>query len=129
MKYELYLKVAQEAARLVEERDYDSATAIFTSLLDTDISDLDKAMMCLNLGVIQDKLGCVEQALVWYDRGIDYECRIGRFTVAEHKAAYLAARGEVETAGNLYEQLLTRPDLTDTDKARIRHNVAVSAGG
>jgi len=125
MKYEVYVEVAQEAARLVEAGDYDSAVAVITSLLDSDISDLDKSMMCLNLALIQDKLGRSEEALAWYDRGIGYERRVGRFTIAEHKAAYLAERDERQLSYDLYEQLLTRPELMDTDKERIRHNVAV----
>jgi tetratricopeptide (TPR) repeat protein len=125
VNYQVYIEVAQEAARLVESGEYDSAIAIFRSLLDSDISDLDKSVMCLNMAVVHDKLGRSDEALACHDRGIAYEHSHGRFTVTEHKAAYLAEIGEWQPSLDLYEQLLKRPDLTDTDNERIRQNVVL----
>ncbi len=96
---------------------------ILRSLLASDISDLDKAMMCFNLAVVYDKMGRVTDALAWYDEGIAYERAHGRFYVTEQKAVYLAQMSRVSESLRVYKELLTHSYLTESDKERIRTNV------
>lgn len=107
----------------MERGEYDAAVEVLEDLLASDISDVDKAMMCLNLAAVLDKLGRVDEALVWYGTGADYEARHGRFFVAELRAAYLAEKRRDAESLVLYEELLTRPSATEDDKERFRHNI------
>lgn len=123
MEYQLYYQTAQQAAQLVERGDYTGALEALRTLLASDISDLDKSMMCLNMAVVYDKMGRKEESLSWYDRGIAYERKHKRFQVAEHKAAYLSQSGQSSESLVIFEDLINQPSMTESDKERIRHNI------
>jgi hypothetical protein len=116
---------AQQASDLVERGDYDGAITILRDLLSTDISEVDKAMMCLNIAVVYDKMGRTDDALASFAAGIDYERRHGRFYVTEQRAAFLAKQGRDRESLAEYQELLGRPELTENDRERIRQNVEV----
>ncbi len=124
MKYEKYVRSAKRAARLVERGSYQKAIAILQDLLATDISNVDKAMMCLNIAIIYDKMERVEEALAWYDQGMQYESAHKRYFVAEKKAAYLAEQERYRDSLYAYEHLLRQNGLTEGDKERIEKNIA-----
>jgi tetratricopeptide (TPR) repeat protein len=124
MKYKTYVRSAKRAARLVERGNYEKAIAILQNLLSTDMSNVDKAMMCLNIAIIYDKMECVEEALAWYDQGMQYESAHKRYVVAEKKAAYLAEQGRYRDSLYAYESLLRQSGLTEGDKERIEKNIA-----
>lgn len=128
MEYAAYYKAMHDAAAAVEAEDYETSIAGFHSLLDADISDLDKAMICNNLAVICDKLGDIEGALSWYDAGMAYETPYMRCFIAECKAKYLADHAHVEAALAIYTGLATQPYLNESDKDRILGNVNVLRG-
>jgi tetratricopeptide (TPR) repeat protein len=123
MKYREYVEAVQHAAKLVEGGDHETAISLFRGLLARDISDVDKAMICLNIAIVLDKLGRPEEALSWYGTGADYEHRHARHFVAERRAAYLAEKGRHHESLALYRELLGRPALTEEDKERIRQNI------
>lgn len=125
MHYQQYAQLAQRASQLVEQGDYAGASQVLHELLSSDISDLDKSVMCLNLAIVCDKQGQIEQALTWYERGIDYERRHSRCTVREKKAAYLVAKGRFRESFAIYEDLLAQGYLTESDKERIRQNLTI----
>lgn len=123
MKYEEYVKRAQKAAQLAEKEDYTSALEILKSLVESDLAVPDKAMMCLNIAIIWDKLGQPEEALQWYERGMDYERRAGGCFVAEHRAAYLANLNRLEESLLAYEELAARESLDEQSRERVRQNI------
>jgi tetratricopeptide (TPR) repeat protein len=123
MDYQEYVLAAGRASQLVERGEYEEAVAILEGLLASDISEIDKAMMCLNMALVCDKLGHVEQALAWYDEGVYYEQGHGRHYVAESKAAYLAEKGRYGESLYHYRDLLRHPSLMEADKARIAENI------
>lgn len=125
MDYTRYYEEVKRASDLVDGKDYHGALAIFQSLLDSDISDLDKALMCHNIAVVCDKLGDRETALAWYDHGIAYETPYMRFTAAEYKAAQLNQYGRTAEAIAIYESLLPQPYLIEADKERIWNNLTI----
>jgi hypothetical protein len=110
---------------LVERGEYGSAATVLVGLLASDVSDIDKAMMCLNLAVIADKTGETDEALAWYDRGVDLEQPHGRFFVAEQRAVYLSEKERDHESLVRYRELLERPGLTEDDAERIRSNIEV----
>ncbi len=123
MEYTEYVAETQRAADLVQLEQYNQAYEILNRLLNTDISDIDKSMMCVNLAVVCDKQGKVNEALSWYDRGMTYEQPCSRVFVAMQKAGYLASRGLAAESRNLYLQLQALSFLTESDKETIRRNL------
>jgi len=116
--------VAQHKAQYCLDKErHAEALAACTALVESSISDLDKANACLSAAGVCEKLGQTDQALAWYDRGIKYEYTHHRFSVAEHKAAYLAGKGRKKESMTIYDRLLPEASLLEADKDRIRHNI------
>lgn len=124
MDYADYVQGTQRAADLVQAGHYDEAMEILRRLLNGDISDIDKSIMCLNIAVVYDKLGQNDKALEWHDRGIVFERAYARAFVALHKAGYLATQGRIQESLQLYHELAALPFLTESDKETIRRNIA-----
>jgi tetratricopeptide (TPR) repeat protein len=124
MGYPGYVDQARKAAQLVDEGKYQEARTILEDILDSDLADLDRAMMCMNLAVVADKLGEDTEAVRWYDRGIARERALGRHFVAESKAGYLAGKGRIRESLSLYESLLSRSTIDDESKQRVAQNIA-----
>jgi len=122
--YDEYVNQAHQAAQLVEAGEHESALSIFYTLLASDISDVDKAMMCNNIGVVQEKMGREQEALGSYERGMTYEREHGRCFLAEQRAGFLYRTGRLTESLRAYEELLHRRSLTEEEKQRIRHNIA-----
>jgi tetratricopeptide (TPR) repeat protein len=124
MDYDEYVSLARQAAQSDEAGEHEQALGIFHTLLASDISDLDKSIMCYNLGVIEEKVGREQEALASYERGMSYERPHGRIFLAEQRAGYLYRLGRLAQSLSAYEELLYRPSLTEDEKQRVRHNVA-----
>ena len=124
MNYDEYVDTARRAGQAYEGGQHEEALAIFRTLVTSDISDLDKAAMYRNMGVIQEELGREQDALSSYERGISYERMHGRIMVGEMKASFLYRLGRLAESLREYEGLLLRPSLTEEEKNRLAHNVA-----
>ncbi len=123
-----YFVALHKASYCIEKDRHADVLALCTTLLASGISDLDKANACLNAAGVCAKLGNTDDALAWYDRGINYERQHARFTVAEHKAAYLAGKGRPKESLMIYGRLQHEASLTEADKDRIRHNITIVKG-
>ncbi len=123
MEYEEYMRRAGEAAALVERGEYLKAGEILRSLVESELAPSDRAVMCLNLAIVCDRMGNMEEALRWYERGMTYERFAGAYFVEEHRAAYLAEKGRLAESLAAYKSLLARPHLAEGDKARIESNI------
>ena len=82
MNYDEYVALAHQGAEADAAGDFEKAVNIFYQLFSTDISDVDKAMMCHNIGVIKKKMGKEQEALASFERGMSYERAHGRIVVA-----------------------------------------------
>lgn len=125
MDYRDYYESAHKGGKLVEEGKHDDAIAVFHALVESDISDLDKANMCYNVAICCEKLNLFDDALRWYDAGVAYEQPYLRFNISEHKAFFLSNRGRDSEALAIYESLYRQPYLTEIDKERIWKNITV----
>lgn len=124
MDYDRYVALTQEAARLDEAGDAGGALAIFQSLIESDLADYDRALMCYNAALMLEKLGRDVEAIAAYDRGIGLETPLCRFLVAEHKAALLHRLGRNSEALSLYRWMESRRWASEADKMRFRHNIS-----
>ena len=61
-----------------------------------------------------------DEAISWYDKGIDLERTYCRFEVSELKAKYLAQNGRSKEAITIYESLVKQQFLSEADKERMR---------
>ena len=113
------------AARLVENSQHDDAMTVLRPLLECELHDFEKSMVCVNLAIIHGLKGQDSDALLWYERGIGYERTHGRFFVAERKAAFMAEKNWNSDSLTIYERLLTEPSLTDEDRERITRNISL----
>lgn len=124
MQYPEYVEKGRQVAEAVEAQDYESALRLLSELLQSDLPELDKSFMSINMGVVWDKKGNVTEALRWYDRAIQLEKRYHRFFALEEKAAYLLRLGRREETLNIYRELLPQPQLSFSDLERVRANIA-----
>lgn len=116
--------VAQHKANYcVEKERHAEALSACSALVESSISELDKANACLSAAGVCEKLGQTDKALDWYDRGIQYERPHYRFNVAEHKAWYLSTKGRTKESLMLYDRLALEASMTEADKDRIKNNI------
>lgn len=125
MDYQTYYDRAQEGGKKFDAGDSEGAIAVFKGLVDSDLSEVDKAIMCMNLATIHEKRGEEGQALHWFDRGIDIERRYSRSTLAENKAAYLIRLNRKSEALAIYKEYVNQPFVGEEQKARFLNNIGV----
>lgn len=123
-----YYLALRKADYCVEKERHAEALTALQALVESGVSDLDKASVCLRAAGVADKVGRSDEALAWYDRGMSFERHHSRFTVAEHKAAHLAGKGRSAESLALYGRLLGEASMTEADKDRLRHNIAILKG-
>jgi tetratricopeptide (TPR) repeat protein len=111
------------AAEYVNEGRFAEALAIFAGLVDGDLDEFGKSMACVNAAIVHDKMGQVDQALRWYDRGIALERAIDRYFVALHKASYCLEK-ERHTEALAMSTMLVASGTSDLDKANACLNAA-----
>ena len=124
MDYQDYLNLLDRATQLLISKNYKEAENELYPLLLSDISELDKANVCLMLAKIHDRIGGSEEALGWYDKGIAYEQPYCRFEAAQEKAHYLAELGHYTDAIAVFEDLLKQPFLTEAEKENVRARIS-----
>jgi tetratricopeptide (TPR) repeat protein len=123
MDYKDFQNRVDYATQMFDSGNMQAALEIFTGLFSSDISDLDKSSMCLNIAVVYDKLGNVQQALEWYSRAVQLEKPHCRFEAQEYLASYLRQIGKPRDSLKFLDSLLASTHLTEADKVRVRKNV------
>ena len=123
MDYLEYQNRIQRGTQLFETGNLQAALEVFLGLVNSDISDIDKSLMCINVAVIYEKSENSPQALQWYMRGVQYEKPHSRFEVQEYLAVYLTELGRLRDSLKVYESLLPSSHLKEEDKVRIRQRI------
>jgi hypothetical protein len=113
------------AARLVENSERADALVVLRPLLECDLDDFRKMIVCVNMAIIFGQMGQDSDALAWHDRAIGYERTHGGFFAIERKAAFMAEKGWTAESLAMYERLLSEPSLTGEDEERIRQNISI----
>jgi tetratricopeptide (TPR) repeat protein len=121
MDYQEYQNQMNRGTQLFEAENFQAALEVFQGLVNSDISDIDKSLMCINVAVIYEKQGHSQQALQWYMRGVQYEKPHCRCEAQEYLAVYLTEIGRLSDSIKVYESLLPSPHLKEEDKLRIRN--------
>jgi tetratricopeptide (TPR) repeat protein len=120
MDYQEYLQAAKEAAGLIDVGHLKEAEAALYKLIFSEISDVDRGILCVRMASVYDKMGDTDHALEWYNKAIAAEEPLCRFDAAEKKAQYLSWLGHNADAVGICEGLLKQPYLSEGDKDRMR---------
>jgi hypothetical protein len=123
MDYQDYVRLTGRISQMMKSNKLqDTVDALYQFIL-TDISDIDKAAMCINLAIVYDRLGNSEEALTWYDKGMAYEQTYCRYDVSEKKAQYLSQLGKNSEAVLIYEGLIKEHFVSESEKERMRKTI------
>jgi len=123
MNYKDFQNRVDHGMQMFDAGNIQAALEIFTALVNSDISDIDKSSMCLNIAVVYDKLGNVQQSLEWYARAIQYEKPHCRFEAQEYLATYLKQIDRPREALKILDSLMASTHLSEADKVRVRENI------
>jgi tetratricopeptide (TPR) repeat protein len=123
MDYKDFQNRVDHGTQMFDSGNMQAALEIFTSLINSDISDIDKSSMCLNIAVVFDKLGNLQQTLEWYTRAVQLEKSHCRFEAQEYLAAYLKQINRPRESLKILESLLTSTHLAESDKVRVKQNI------
>jgi tetratricopeptide (TPR) repeat protein len=108
----------------VERGDYDDALLVLWPWVETPLPPFQKMITCVNTAAVYALKNQPDDALAWYDHGIEIERPLGIFFAVERKAAFLAEQGRDAESLAIYEGLLWETSLKDEDRERIRQNVS-----
>ena len=128
MDYQEYVNRTQQASQLMSSGRFQETVDFLYLLFLSDISDIDKASMCVNLATVYDRMGNTETAITWYDKGIGLEQNYSRFDVSEKKAQYLSQLGRSKESVAIYETLIRQPFVSEADKERMRKAIQAFLG-
>jgi tetratricopeptide (TPR) repeat protein len=123
MNYKDFQNRVDYGTQMFDSGNMQAALEVFTGLVNSDISDLDKSSMCLNIAVIYDKLNNRQQCLEWYAKAIQLEKPHCRFEAQEYLANYLKGINHPRESLKILEGLLNSTHLTESDKVRIRESI------
>jgi tetratricopeptide (TPR) repeat protein len=123
MNYKDFQNRVDHGTQMFDSGNLQAALEIFTALVNSDISDLDKSSMCLNIAVVYDKLGNYQQCLEWYTKAVQFEKPHCRFEAQEYLATYLKQINRPRESLKILESLLSSTHLTESDKVRIREGI------
>jgi tetratricopeptide (TPR) repeat protein len=123
MNYKDFQNRVDYGTQMFDAGNLQAALEAFTSLVNSDISDLDKSSMCLNIAVIYDKLGNLPLCLEWYYKAVQLEKPHCRFEAQEYLATYLKQINKSRESLKLLESVLASTHLTEAEKVRVRENI------
>lgn len=123
MDYQEYQNRIQRGTQMFEAGNMQAALEVFQGLVNSDISDIDKSRMCINVAVVYERNNNPQQALQWYMRGVQYEKPHCRFEAQEYLAVYLTELGRLRDSLKVYESLLPSSHLTEEEKLRFRQRI------
>ena len=124
MDKQLYSALASRVSALVDAGDRQAAIEILEQLVGSDLPDLDRAMMCMNIAIVQDQLGDTGKALETYAAAVYLERRTTSCFIAESRAAYCAKLGLYDESCRFYDDLLRHPHLKVEDQGRVLENIS-----
>src|SRR4030042_6119123 len=123
MDYKEFQNRVDYGTQMFDSGNMQAALENFTGLIRSDISELDKSAMCLNIAVIYDKLGNLQQCLEWYSRAVQLEKPHCRYEAQEYLATYLKQINRPKESLKILESLLASTHLMESDKVRVRQNI------
>lgn len=123
MDRNLYIALSRRASDLVDAGEYAQAIEVLQQLVDSDLPDFDKGMMCVNIATVHDKMGNRQAALKSYADALDHERNTASYFIAQEYAAYLSKIGMHADSIGIYQALMERSDLKSDDAGVFQANI------
>lgn len=123
MDKQLYASLASRASTLVESGDRDQAIEILEELVRSDLPVFDRAMMCMNIAIVNGQMGESQKALENYARAVDMERETESYFIAQSQAAYFSQLGMYEESIRSYDALLSHAQLTPESREMFLKNI------
>ena len=128
MEYQEYLHKMKQASLLMSSGRFQDTVDFLYLLFLSDISDIDKANICVDLANVYDRMGNTDTAISWYDKGINLEQNYSRFEISEKKAQYLSQLGRSKESVTIYEVLIKQPFISEAERERMRKTIQTFLG-
>lgn len=119
MRYNEYVDITHQVNAAVEAHDYPAALKLLEALVTSDLPDVDKSIMWINVAVVWEKMGNEVETMRAYDRAVQYEKPHKRCLAQASKADYLYRLKRVSEARAIYEELLMKDFLTLGERERF----------
>jgi tetratricopeptide (TPR) repeat protein len=119
----LYASLANRASDLIVAGDRLKAIEILEELVRSDLPDFDRAMMCMNIAIVQDQMRNTDGALETYTRAVDLERATESYFVAQSRAAYFSQLGMYDESIRSYDDLLRHDHLKPEDREMFLKNI------
>ena len=123
MDRQLYTSLATRASDLVVAGERHQAIEILEQLVASDLPAFDRAIMCMNIAIIQSQLGDTDEALATYASAIDIERQTEGYFVAQSRAAYYSELGMYDESRRSYQDLLLHAQLKPEDRVMFETNI------
>lgn len=123
MDKQLYTSLANRASDLVVAGERLKAIDILEELVRSDLSNVDRAVMCMNIAVVYDQLNDQEKALETYSKAVDLEQTTESYFVAQSRAAYYSQLGMYDESIRSYDDLLRHKYLKSEDREMFLANI------
>ena len=117
------------AGKLADRGDCADAITVMVPWADVELTPFHRSVLAYNLAHMFRTMGQVEEALAWFDWGIEHERGIRRTFVAAHKAAYLYELGRRDDAVRLWRELRDSGWLQDKERDSVEANLRVAGDG
>lgn len=124
MDRQLYASLANRASDLVVAGERLKAIEILEELVASDLPEIDRAIMCMNIAIIHDQIGDFEKALETYSAALDLERETESYFVAQSRAAYYSKLGMYDESCRSYDDLLRHRHLKPEDREMFLKNIA-----
>jgi len=128
MEYQEFTSRTQQAAQLIKAGRWKEAEVCLYKLFLSDVSDIDKSNACATLAIVYDRMGNTQEALTWFDKGIEIEQIYSHYEVSEKKSQYLAQLGRRNEAVAIYESLIKQAYISEAEKERMRKTMQAILG-
>jgi len=113
---------------MIQSGRFKEAVAALYNLFLGNISDIDKISMCAELAGVYDRMGNTDDAIAWFEKGIDIERVYCRYEITEKKARYLSSLGRSKEAVPIYESLMKQPFVSESERDRMRKTIQTLIG-
>lgn len=123
MDKQLYASLANRASDLVIAGERSKAIELLEELVQSDLPDLDRAMMCMNIAIVHGQMGNTDKAFEAYSRAVDLELSTTSYFVAQSRAAYYSQLGMYDESLRSYDDLLRHGKLTPADREIFLKNI------
>src|SRR5512140_1426028 len=123
MIYTEFVRISDQISRWMASNKFKEAEDELFNLIMSDVSDIDKVKMCIQMAIIRDRIGNSDEALGWFDKGISYEQPYFRYQASVEKARYLADLGKCMEAVPIYEDLVKQTYVSEAEKEDFRKEI------